>query len=191
MSVHERRGGHTRPASARRVIDAAKRLVPVLDLAQLLAGPTALRRMGADRWTALCPLLDHSEKTPSFVVYPEDRGWYCYGCLRGGDVVKLAAFAWGIDRADVAAAEVLLAFGHPVPARPDTWHAKQKRQEKARLALEQARIGRVQRRIYRWIFAPIVASFEDADERRAEEIAAWEDCGHIAFLIVQRAKEAA
>lgn len=35
----------------------------------------------------LCPF--HSERTPSFKCYPGDRGWYCYGCHNGGDVIKL------------------------------------------------------------------------------------------------------
>lgn len=36
----------------------------------------------------LCPL--HQENTPSFVVYPEQGRWWCYGgCQTGGDVFKL------------------------------------------------------------------------------------------------------
>jgi DNA primase len=100
------------------VIEEAKAAVPTVDLADRLCGPGQLRRIGGERWTALCPLPGHHEKTPSFVVYPGDRGWWCYGCQRGGDVVDLAQAAWGIDRADEAAAEVLMTFGHPIPERP-------------------------------------------------------------------------
>lgn len=35
----------------------------------------------------LCPF--HSERTPSFKCYPGDRGWYCFGCHKGGDVIRL------------------------------------------------------------------------------------------------------
>ena len=34
----------------------------------------------------LCPF--HSEKTPSFTVTPEKGIFYCYGCGKGGNVIK-------------------------------------------------------------------------------------------------------
>ncbi|MHB8492640.1 MAG: CHC2 zinc finger domain-containing protein, partial [Solirubrobacteraceae bacterium] len=43
-----------------------------------------------------CPL--HDDGTPSCHVYPTAaRGWYCYGCDRGGDAYTLAAALWGLD----------------------------------------------------------------------------------------------
>ncbi len=32
-----------------------------------------------------CPF--HNEKTASLKIYPDNRGWYCYGCGAGGDVI--------------------------------------------------------------------------------------------------------
>jgi DNA primase len=49
---------------------------------------TALRRQGA-RFTGLCPYPDHQEKTPSFSVDPSKGFYYCFGCSRGGDAIKL------------------------------------------------------------------------------------------------------
>jgi DNA primase len=49
---------------------------------------TALRRQGA-RFASLCPYPDHQEKTPSFSVDPDRGFYYCFGCQRGGDVIKL------------------------------------------------------------------------------------------------------
>ena len=38
----------------------------------------------------------HEDRTPSLHVYPEPgRGWYCYGCGRGGSVYDLAAHLRG------------------------------------------------------------------------------------------------
>lgn len=49
---------------------------------------TALKRQGA-RFSGLCPYPDHQEKTPSFSVTPEQGFYYCFGCQRGGDAIKL------------------------------------------------------------------------------------------------------
>jgi len=41
-----------------------------------------------------CPL--HEDVTPSLHVYPDARrGWFCFGCGRGGAVYDLAAALWG------------------------------------------------------------------------------------------------
>ena len=40
-----------------------------------------------------CPF--HDDRTPSLHVYEDpDRGWYCFGCGRGGSIYDLAAFLW-------------------------------------------------------------------------------------------------
>ena len=44
---------------------------------------------------AVCPL--HHEKTASLKVYDGSRGWWCFGCQTGGDVIDLARHLWGID----------------------------------------------------------------------------------------------
>ena len=40
-----------------------------------------------------CPF--HEDRTPSFHVYEDPgRGWYCFGCGRGGSVYDLASLLW-------------------------------------------------------------------------------------------------
>jgi CHC2 zinc finger len=40
--------------------------------------------------------LFHDDQHPSLHVYPKaGRGWYCFGCGRGGSVYDLAALLWG------------------------------------------------------------------------------------------------
>ena len=53
------------------------------------------RRVGRSR-KVCCPL--HEDGTPSLHVYREpERGWYCFGCRRGGSVYDLAAAMWRVD----------------------------------------------------------------------------------------------
>jgi len=104
------------------VIEEAKARVETIDLADRLCGPGQMRRAG-DKWVGRRPLPDHDDKTPSFTVYPGDRGWHCYGCGRGGDVVELARYVWSIENAGEAAGYLLLEFGHEIPPRPPAWFA--------------------------------------------------------------------
>ncbi len=56
---------------------------------------TQLTRAGR-QLKGLCPL--HQEDTPSFVVYPEQGRWWCYGaCQTGGDVFKLVMLKEGLN----------------------------------------------------------------------------------------------
>jgi hypothetical protein len=168
-------------------IDAAKDAVTVFELADTLCGPGALRRVGSE-WTARCPLPDHTDRTPSFTVNPSKNLWWCHGCLRGGDVVKLAQLAWGYAVRDshIAAANLLHEFGHALPERPPSWFRKQGRQQPIRGALEQVRVHSVQRRLMR-ILAPFIARIEDDGERRDEALKVWDELFGVALMMVRRA----
>lgn len=140
-----------RGVSRWRVIEEAKEKVSTLDLAERLCAPDGLRKAGKE-WVGRCPLPDHEDKTPSFTVNSEKDLWWCHGCLRGGDVITLAQRAWEIDRADVAAAEILLTFGYEIPKRPDSWFRKQARQKPIRDAIEEVWVKHYQHRLYRGFF---------------------------------------
>ena len=58
------------------------------DIVEVTSEFTALKRQGA-RFSGLCPYPDHQEKTPSFSVSPDRGFYYCFGCQRGGDTIKL------------------------------------------------------------------------------------------------------
>lgn len=189
-SVHQAKATRVpryRGVSYTRPIDAAKEAVQVMDLADLLAGPGGLRRVGKE-WAGRCVLPDHEDRSPSFTVNPEKNVWFCHGCLRGGDVVELARHAWGYDQRDahVAAAVLLMEFGHDVPERPPAWFRKQKRQKRSRDALEQAKVRSAQRRLMR-AFGPLVASIEDLEERREEAQRIWQHLEEVARLVVKEA----
>lgn len=160
-------------ASQRSVIQAAKEAVSTLDLAERLC-PDGLRKASKE-WVARCPLPDHEDRTPSFCVNPEKDVWFCHGCLRGGDVITLAQRAWSIDRADVAAAEILLTFGYEIPPRPASWFAKQERQRNTRAAIEQTRKNILRRRLFKYCALPFLEHIKDEAEYNRELDRAWVD----------------
>ena len=86
----------------------------------------ALQLRGGKAW-ACCPL--HGERTPSLRLYDEpERGWYCFGCHKGGDAAKLYAELYHLEPLDAARA-LAAAFGIPTdgPAQkpaPTVWNLR-------------------------------------------------------------------
>lgn len=54
------------------------------DIVDVISSYVNLKRAGSN-FQGLCPF--HSEKTPSFTVFPATQGYYCFGCGAGGDVI--------------------------------------------------------------------------------------------------------
>ncbi|MBA3424598.1 MAG: hypothetical protein H0U04_08650 [Rubrobacter sp.] len=165
-----------------KIIEAAKALIPTIDLADLLCGPGQMRRVG-DRWVARCPLPDHDERTASFTVYPGDRGWWCYGCGRGGDVVDLARIAWGFPDDGRGAAEaagfLLLEFGHEIPERKPAWFRRQERQAPIRDRIEQTRVEHIRLLVFRLLWMPWLRRLPE-DIREEATADAWAESRHTA-----------
>ena len=59
-----------------------------------------LRRQSGHTAWALCPL--HGEKGHPSLFLSDDRGWYCYGCHRGGDAIKLYQEYLGLEPIEAA-----------------------------------------------------------------------------------------
>ena len=165
-----------RGVSYSKPIEAAKEAVPVIDLADRLCGPGGLRRVGKE-WAGRCPLPDHEDRSPSFTVNADKNVWFCWGCLRGGDVVELYRLAHGFDQreAHLAAGYLLLEFGHEVPQRPPAWFRKQERQAKTRDAVEETKMKIVRRRLFRHLILPLLGAIEDEGEYNRELDRAWGD----------------
>ncbi|HHX40743.1 MAG TPA: DNA primase, partial [Armatimonadetes bacterium] len=53
------------------------------DIAAVVSQYVTLKRRGRNL-VGLCPF--HTEKTPSFSVFPERQSWHCFGCGEGGNV---------------------------------------------------------------------------------------------------------
>lgn len=68
-----------------------------LDIEEFIGGYVALRRRGRLS-KGLCPF--HSEKTPSFTVYPDTQSFYCFGCGKGGDIITFTREIENLDYLD-------------------------------------------------------------------------------------------
>lgn len=69
----------------RQSLDELKQQIPLLDYLRAQDWRAA-RRLSRGRWMGLCPL--HGDHKPSFMVDPHKGLFYCYGCGRGGDVIR-------------------------------------------------------------------------------------------------------
>lgn len=72
------------------------------DIVDVINTYVPLKRAGSN-YNGSCPF--HSERTPSFTVFPATRSFYCFGCGAGGDVVTFIMKRENLDY--VAALEFL------------------------------------------------------------------------------------
>ena len=59
-----------------------------LDIVEVISEYLPLKRVG-NSYAARCPF--HPDRTPSFYVSPSRGIWKCFGCGKGGDVIKFVA----------------------------------------------------------------------------------------------------
>ena len=79
-----------------RIRDTSVRdVVAAAEIVDVVSQRTALRRTSGSRYTGRCPF--HEERTPSFSVNPVDKLYYCFGCGKGGDVVRFVQEAENLD----------------------------------------------------------------------------------------------
>lgn len=73
------------------IIDDIKFKNPIEDV---ISSYVNLKRAGSN-YNGLCPF--HSEKTPSFTVFPSTQSFYCFGCGAGGDAISFVMRAENLD----------------------------------------------------------------------------------------------
>lgn len=97
-----------------------------VDMLELVGAKVQLKRSGKN-WKGLCPF--HTEKTPSFYVYPESGNYVCFSCGEKGD-----AFTWlqkteGVDFPEALeqlAARTGVTLQRGIPRDPDHDEARER-----------------------------------------------------------------
>lgn len=72
------------------------------EIEDLIGSYVTLKRAGSN-YVGLCPF--HSEKSPSFTVFPATQSYFCFGCEAGGDAITFIMQSENLDYA--GAVEVL------------------------------------------------------------------------------------
>jgi DNA primase len=108
-----------------------------LDIVDVVSRYVPLKKAGRN-YKGLCPF--HSEKTPSFIVFPDSQNWHCFGaCGTGGDIF---AFIMRRENLDFGEALKLLAAqaGIELQPRGEQASAEDRRLERLREIVTEAAI---------------------------------------------------
>ena len=89
------------------------------EIENVISQYVTLKRAGSN-YSGLCPF--HSEKTPSFVVFPGTQSFYCFGCGAGGDVINFTMRTENLDYVDAIKA-LAKRSGITIPEDTDTGRA--------------------------------------------------------------------
>lgn len=77
----------------------------------------------------ICPF--HRDRHPSMKIYPHNRGYYCFSCGAGGDVITFVGKLYELDN-ESAARKLIEDFHLPVHTEGLSYREKREREKKVR-----------------------------------------------------------
>jgi DNA primase len=109
--------------------DTIKQILAATDAVQLIGKYVKLRKDGAN-WVGLCPF--HTERSPSFTVYPASSSYYCFGCGAAGSSFRFLMEQEGIQFSEAAQR---LAEAAGITIQHEVWDAATEQEAKHRALL--------------------------------------------------------
>lgn len=82
----------------------------------------------------ICPF--HQDRRPSMRIYPHDRGYYCFSCGSGGDVITFVSRLYDLNN-EQAAVKLIEDFSLPIQTEGLTYRERREREKKIRLQKKQ------------------------------------------------------
>ena len=70
------------------------------DIVREISKIKELKDESSSKMRCCCPFPDHSDSTPSFVVYVDDNRFKCFGCGRSGDTIEFVKEYYGMSFKD-------------------------------------------------------------------------------------------
>lgn len=135
------------------------------------------RMVGNERLVGRCLSADHDDRTPSMSIYTDTQRFRCYGCNQGGDVLDLVMLAEGCELHD-ALVRLSTKYAVQLPGRPDSWHRKNERQQPVRDAIEEMKVRRLQRFLFKLV-EPYITDAADAEKT-------WQECKPLASMWLEK-----
>jgi len=107
-------------------MSAVEEIKERLDIVEIISSYVPLKRAGR-HYKGLCPF--HTEKTPSFVVFPESGTWHCFGaCGTGGDIFTFVMRRENLDFREALELLARRAGVELAPPQPRDLEAEQQRE---------------------------------------------------------------
>ena len=121
------------------------------------------------RGLCICPF--HSDKHPSMKIYPHNKGYYCFSCGSGGDVITFVGKLYGLDN-EAAAKKIIEDFALPIRTDRISYAELRKREKQVKKREGQDKFVRYAQRIlseYRKLLCEAINS-ESKDDRFSEAL---------------------